>query len=100
MSDTKTNPPGTNPGTTPDDAAAAGKGKKPMSAADAAKAVKRPIAGLVDSGKVDGEGKPVMVPGIVKHVAVRADEVLDFKDFGTHVVVVTNDGQKFSSAAE
>lgn len=57
---------------------------KELTAADAAKLVKRPVA--------DKDGKTKLVP-------VAADEVLSFKDYGTHVVVVTTDGQKFSSAA-
>lgn len=60
---------------------------KAMTAAEAAKAVKRPVVTIVD-------GKPVE-----KLVAIKADEVMAFRDYGTHVVVVTNDGQKFSSAA-
>lgn len=59
--------------------------KKPLTAADAAKAVRRPVTSEVD-GKVS-----------TKLVAVKADEVLSFRDYGTHVVVVTKDGQKFSS---
>ncbi|GAP38778.1 hypothetical protein ISF6_5331 [Piscinibacter sakaiensis] len=31
---------------------------------------------------------------------VGAEEVLSFRDYGSHVVVVTVDGQKFSSAAD
>jgi hypothetical protein len=34
----------------------------------------------------------------VQLVPVHAEEVLDWKDYGSHVVVVTKDGQKFSSA--
>ena len=30
--------------------------------------------------------------------AVAEDEVLSFKDYGTHVVVVTTDGQKLTGA--
>lgn len=59
--------------------------KKPLTAAEAAKAVRRPVTETVD-GKVR-----------TKFVAVKADEVLSFRDYGTHVVVVTRDGQKFSS---
>lgn len=64
---------------------------KAMTAADAAKAVKRPI---VETKKAE-DGTVTRTP---KLVAVKADEVLSFKDYGTHVVVVTKDGQKFSSA--
>jgi hypothetical protein len=59
---------------------------KAMTAAEAAKQVKRPVTELVD-------GKPK-----TRQVAVKADEVLSFKDYGSFVVVVTKDGQKFSSA--
>ena len=52
----------------------------------------RIVTELVD-GK-DGEGKVQRA----KRVAVDADEVLTFRDHGTHVVVVTKDGQKLTSA--
>lgn len=54
-----------------------------MTAAQAAKAVRRPVTGK--------DGK-------VSLAAVKEAEVLAFRDHGTHVVVVTVDGQKFSSA--
>ena len=54
-----------------------------MTKAQAAKAVRRPVT--------DKDGK-------VSYVAVKEAEVLDFRDYGTHVVVVTVDGQKFRSA--
>lgn len=57
-----------------------------MSAADAAKAVKRTVL-IEDKGAT-----------ATKQVPVKADEVLAFRDYGSHVVVVTKDGQKFSSA--
>ncbi len=57
-----------------------------MTAAAAAKLVKRTVTAVVD-----GEAITTQVP-------VKAAEVLAFKDYGTHVVVVTTDGQKFSSA--
>ena len=60
--------------------------KKPMTAAEAAKAVRRPVTELVD-----GEPRTKLVP-------VKSAEVLSFRDYGSHVVVVTQDGQKFSSA--
>jgi len=50
-----------------------------MTAAQAAKLVFRPP-------EKEG-GKPV---------AIKSDEVLAFKDYGAHVVVVTVDGQKFT----
>lgn len=68
---------------------------KQLTAAEAAKRVQRPVTEYVD-GK-DAKGEPAKMPRI-KLVAVKADEVLSFKDYGTHVVVVTKDGQKFSSA--
>lgn len=64
---------------------------KQMTAADAAKRVKRAVIELVD-GK---EGAKVPRP---KKVSVEASEVLAFRDYGKHVVVVTKDGQKLSSA--
>ena len=67
---------------------------KQLTAAEAAKRVRRTIAELVD-GK-DEDGKAIKVQR-AKRVAVDADEVLAFRDHGTHVVVVTKDGQKLSS---
>ena len=66
---------------------------KQMTAAEAAKRVKRTIPELVD-GK-DGAKVPR-----AKKVAVEASEVLSFRDYGTHVVVVTKDGQKLTSTGE
>lgn len=57
-----------------------------MTAAQAAKLVKRAVT--VSDGGVTS----------TKHLPVKADEVMAFRDYGTHVVVVTTDGQKFSSA--
>ena len=57
-----------------------------MSAADAAKLVKRRIV-IADGGAEKVTFKPI-----------SAKEVQAFRDYGTHVVVVTTDGQKFSSA--
>lgn len=42
--------------------------------------------------------KPLTAAGAAKRVKVGADEVLDFRDYGTHVVVVTRDGRKLNSA--
>lgn len=61
---------------------------KELTAADAARRVKRVVA------TADKEGKPT-----AREFAVKADEVLSFRDHGTHVVVVTTDGQKLTSAA-
>lgn len=60
----------------------------PMTAAQAAKAVKRTVT--VTAGD---KTRTTRVP-------VAEEEVLAFVDYGTHVVVVTVDGQKFSSKAE
>ena len=66
---------------------------KKMTAAEAAKRVKRTVTELVE-GK-DGAKVPR-----AKKVAVEASEVLSFRDYGTHVVVVTKDGQKLTDAGE
>lgn len=66
--------------------------KKEMTAADAARQVKRTVVETVEK---DGEKKL-----LTKKVSVSANEVFSFKDYGTHVVVVTTDGQKLSSRDE
>ncbi len=81
------------PGSKP--SAEAGEAVSTMTAAEAAKRVKRQVIEQVEDGKDEG-GKPKFKQ-VVKLVAVKADEVLSFKDYGEHVVVVTKDGQKFSS---
>ncbi len=63
-----------------------------MTAAEAAKQVKRTVTTVIKPAK---DGQPAEVK--TEKVAVKADEVLAFKDYGTHVMVVTKDGQKFSS---
>jgi hypothetical protein len=63
---------------------------KPLTAADAAKLVKR-IVQVKKEKKSDKE--PDQFVG--KEVPVEAKEVLDFKDLGDRVCVVTVDGQKF-----
>ena len=74
------------------------KGKsKELTFAEAAKRVQRKVVELVD-GKGD-DAKAAKVPR-EKRVAVKAEEVLAFKDYGTHVVVVTNNGQKLTDADE
>ena len=55
-----------------------------MTNEQAAALVKRTVPVMKD-------GKPTKE---TKQVAVKADEVLDFKDHGDHVVVVTVDGKK------
>lgn len=68
-----------------------------LTSAEAAKLVQRKVVELVD-GKGE-DGKPVKQRR-EKRVPVKADEVLSFRDYGTHVVVVTRDGQKLSSVDE
>lgn len=58
----------------------------PLTAADAAKRVQRIVLEAV-------EGKDKLRE---KRVAVAADEVLAFRDYGTHIVVATVDGQKLT----
>lgn len=82
------------PNTPPVSSASTPAPAKQMTAADAAKRVKRPVTEIVD-GK-DKDGNPVKVTK-VRYVSVAASEVLDFKDYGNRVVVVTKDGQKFAS---
>ena len=67
--------------------------KKQMTAAEAAKKVRRTVTDLVD-------GKDGVKVARAKSVAVDAAEVLSFRDHGTHVVVVTRDGQKLVSSDE
>lgn len=69
---------------------------KELTAADAAKRVKRPVTTREVVGK-DDLGEQI-VKTTTKNVTITAAEVLSFKDYGTHVVVVTTDGQKFSDA--
>jgi len=61
-----------------------------LTAADAAKRVQRIVL-------EPAEGKDKFKE---KRVPVSAEEVLTFKDYGTHVVVVTRDGQKFTGQAK
>lgn len=65
--------------------------QKALTAAEAAKRVKRTVT---STQVVDGETVTK-----TKQVPVSADEVLSFRDYGTHVVVVTKDGQKLTDAA-
>ena len=65
-----------------------------LTKAEAAKLVKRSVPKVVDGKLVlDKHDKPVM-----KQVPVKEDEVLDFKEYVNHVVVVTKDGQKLTGA--
>ncbi|MFG0603475.1 hypothetical protein ACF8PL_25155 [Delftia sp. WSY_4] len=68
---------------------------KQLTAAEAAKRVKRTEIEMVE---VRGPGGKVTKQPKAKRVPVEAGEVLSFRDYGTHVVVVTRDGQKLSSA--
>lgn len=70
---------------------------KQLTAAEAAKRVKRTVTELVD---VRGPGGKVTKEAKSKRVPVETGEVLSFRDYGTHVVVVTRDGQKLSSTDE
>ncbi|WOI45850.1 hypothetical protein [Acidovorax sp. BLS4] len=67
-----------------------------MTAAEAVKRVRRTVVEMVD-GRVDG--KPAKVPK-PRQVPLSASEVLAVADHGTHVVVVTTDGQKFTDRSE
>lgn len=58
---------------------------KALTAAEAAKKVRRTVTETVDDKFK------------TKRVPVEAAEVLSFRDYGSHVVVVTRDGQKLSS---
>lgn len=58
--------------------------QKPLTKAEASKLIKRTVA-VVKDGKTTGD---------TKDVAVKTVEVLSFKEYPDHVVVVTNDGQK------
>jgi hypothetical protein len=83
----------------------AGAGKaaeKAMTVAEAARSVKRKIVErkpVIKGGEQarDKDGALVFEE-VTREVAIAANEVLSFKDYGTHVVVVTKDGKKFSSA--
>lgn len=56
-----------------------------LTQAQAAALVKREVPVLQD-------GKPTEK---IRQVAIKADEVLSFREYEDHVVVVTVDGQKF-----
>ena len=71
-----------------------------MTAAEAAKRVKRPVTSVVvEDGKPKRDEAGALVTE-TKLKPVGASEVLAFRDYGDRVVVVTVDGQKFDSAAE
>lgn len=78
---------------------AAGAGAtKELTAAEAAKRVMRTVTERVKTGK-DAQGADTF-KDVTKKMPIAASEVFAFKDYGTHVVVVTRDGQKFSSKDE
>lgn len=62
-----------------------------MTAAEAAKLVRRMVPKVDDKGQIvrDKDGNPVAVPQ-----GVKAEEVMSFADYGDHVVVVTIAGEK------
>lgn len=66
-----------------------------MTAADAAKRVKRMVAKLDENGRVvkDKDGNPVAVAQPIKE-----SEVMSFADYGDRVVVVTTSGEKLEAA--
>jgi DNA-binding LytR/AlgR family response regulator len=74
---------------------------KELTKAEAAKRVRRPVTRPATDKegnvKKDDQGNVITRTDFVP---VGADEVLAFKDHGTHVVVVTKDGQKFTDQAE
>jgi hypothetical protein len=70
--------------------------QKDLTATEAAKRVKRAIVETVADGK-DAEGNPI-TKQVMRYVPIAADEVLAYRDYRSHVVVVTKDGRKFSSA--
>lgn len=71
---------------------------KALTADQVAKKVRRVVVETVPDGQ-DDDGRPKFKK-ITKRVAVKPEEVFDFKDYGTHVVVVTVDGQKLTDAEE
>ncbi len=65
-----------------------------LTAADVVKKVKRTVPKLDEKGKpVIGEDKKP----VFKEVSINPEDVLSFKDYGSHIVVVTIDGQKHSN---
>lgn len=55
---------------------------------------------LVQRPVTNKDGKPVMDKGEPKLRQVKADEVLDWREYSDRVVVVTIDGQKYVGAKE
>ena len=54
---------------------------------------------MTDPNKPE-EAKAMTLEAAAKAVKRKAADVLDFRDYGTHVVVVTVDGQKLSTAKD
>ena len=48
--------------------------------------------------KTPDAGKALTLAEAAKLFKLKADQVLAFRDYGTHVVVVTVDGKKLSNA--
>lgn len=69
-------------------------GESKLTAAAAAKRVKRVVTTTV----VDKNTKATTE--VTKEVSVGESEVLSYRDYGTHVVVVTKDGQKLTDKAD
>lgn len=66
---------------------------KAMTIEQAAKAVHRVVPKMKDGEPVTNkDGKPVL-----SKEAVPVEDVMSFKDYGTHVVVITTAGEKLSS---
>ena len=65
-----------------------------MTAAEAAKLVRRMVAKTDDKGKIvkDRDGNPVSVPQ-----AIKESEVMSFAEYEDKVVVVTTSGEKLEA---
>lgn len=68
-----------------------------MTAAEAAKLVRRMVPKLNDKSEIvrDRDGNPVAVPQ-----GIKAEEVMSFADYGDRVVVVTTSGEKLEAKIE
>lgn len=75
-----------------DDAADAATGR---GAAECAALVQRVVLHTQTIAAKDG--KPAETIVSERRTLVKASEVLDYRDYGSHVVVVTTDGQKLDS---
>jgi hypothetical protein len=81
----------------PDTEAQAAEAPAAMTAAEAAAAMTAAEAAGRVQRVVDVREGALLVR---KELPVEPDEVLAFRDYGTHVVVVTTDGRKLSSAPD